>query len=420
MSIKQPKPVQIRLPFTVPRPNHSTLTPAKTCGICRKKDSKYTCPRCNVAYCSLDCFRDESHAQCSEPFYKATVLDSIASDPKAGFDEKKGMMEMLRRFEQAQAEGGDALAELEEDDEDEEEKEDPDDELAEKLGDINIDQIDSNQLFHLLPPKHREAFLAAIRNPESEETKALIEDAAAGAEGEENALAGPSVLPWWEGDGELGSDDLELESASSPEIISDNVLAGISPPAGIGKKLAFNAIAICLAYVHTLLSFRLPSLDPTYLSAQEVESAGLKGYLGQLVPFLVDAKSTVRHETLSFAWGSVWEIIGSDQTSPSPSMLHHLLSTLPQLLHPPILASSPPKILLVLSDLYSFFSKPKAGGAVPRKLAFYIKALQQDLIRQDWSSLEHEVSKELEKLQAENEDVGPVTEQDSRKTLQIV
>jgi hypothetical protein len=34
-------------------------------------------------------------------------LDEIAADPKADFEEKKRMMEMLKRFEDAQAEGED-------------------------------------------------------------------------------------------------------------------------------------------------------------------------------------------------------------------------------------------------------------------------------------------------------------------------
>jgi hypothetical protein len=64
---------------------------------------------------------DQSHVQCSEPFYKSTVLDEIAADPKADFEEKKRMMEMLKRFEDAQAEGEEFIAELDEEDEEEDE-----------------------------------------------------------------------------------------------------------------------------------------------------------------------------------------------------------------------------------------------------------------------------------------------------------
>ena len=69
--------------------------------------------------------------QCSEPFYKSTVLDQIAADPKADFDEKKRMLDMLRRFEDSQAEGEDSLRALEEDDESE-------DELERALAGVNL------------------------------------------------------------------------------------------------------------------------------------------------------------------------------------------------------------------------------------------------------------------------------------------
>lgn len=75
----------------------------------------------------------QKHNQCSEPFYRTTVLDQIATDPKAGLEEKKNMMEMLRRFEESQAEGQDGIEQLDEEDEDEDE-----DELREKLEGVNL------------------------------------------------------------------------------------------------------------------------------------------------------------------------------------------------------------------------------------------------------------------------------------------
>ncbi|WRT69223.1 uncharacterized protein IL334_006207 [Kwoniella shivajii] len=408
MSIKQPKPLQIRLPFSVPKPNKSTNTDTRICGICRKNQSRYTCPRCNIVYCSLDCFRDESHAQCSEPFYKSTVLSSIASDPKAGLDEKKNMIEMLRRFEQAQAEGGgDTLAELEE----LERHEEDEDELLEKLKDIDLDEIDSNQLFHLLPQHHRDAFLTALKNPDSQEAKELLDEATKPT----NTLKTPSVLPWWEdhlnedSDGEEEQDSHaeveKLETASMPELLPNQVINTISPPEGVGKKLIYNAVAICIAYLHTLLSFRLPALSYAYLQESDISPQEMKEYLGQLVPFLVQPKSTTRYENLSSAWGDVWDKIGDEMSSPPTiSILLQLLSLLPSLIHPPIITTSSPKIFNLLSDLYHLFSTPKAGGAIPRKIAFYFKSLQS-LTRQDWLLLEREVERELNRLKDEDENV---------------
>ncbi|WVF65400.1 hypothetical protein IAT40_000127 [Kwoniella sp. CBS 6097] len=489
MSIKAPKPRQIKLPFTVPRPSKSDAKSQgiKPCGICRKRDSRYTCPRCNVLYCSLDCFRDESHAQCSEPFYKSTVMSSIASDPSAGLSDKKDMLDMLRRFEEAQAgldlhgNGGDGgggssvqgeggaggvddlleqLRKLEED-------EGADEELAEKLKDVDLDNIDSNALFHLLPQTHRDAFLEALRNPDSETTKALLEDAVArdSDQGLGDDLGGhgiPDVLPWWEGDelddqvndhdeneeeeAEARIGGMGLASATMPELIPAELLEGIHPPVGVGKKLIYNAIAICITYVHTLLSFRLSSLDSKYIANTEhdhahneegqddlsaVTFAEIRSFIGRLVPFLVEPRSTVRHESLGVAWGSVWEIIGADQgTPPSTMTLGTLLSILPKLLHPPIIADSKPKLFNLLSDLYNLFSPTapsptnatttasspaaiaatkKGGGAaalaVQKKLAFYFRALEA-LDRREWLALQKEVEKELEKLREESGDVG--------------
>jgi hypothetical protein len=109
---------------------------------------------------------------------------------------------------------------------------------------INQDDIDTNKLFHLLPPAHRDAFLATIRNPESEQAKALVEVAATQESLQEPA--GPSVLPWWEAS-HLDDEDDKEEGPSyetSPALLDDNLLRGITPPAGIGGKLAYNAIAV--------------------------------------------------------------------------------------------------------------------------------------------------------------------------------
>ncbi|WVQ93073.1 hypothetical protein IAU59_000137 [Kwoniella sp. CBS 9459] len=477
MSIKAPKPRQIRLPFDVPRPSKSDAKSQaiKPCGICRKRDSRYTCPRCNVLYCSLECFRDESHAQCSEPFYKSTVMSSIASDPSAGLSDKKDMLDMLRRFEEAQAGGagiGGAEGESEGGGVDDlmeqlrrlEEEEGADEELAEKLKDVDLDNIDSNALFHLLPQTHRDAFLQALRNPDSETTKALLEDAVSRDQDQDQDQdqAGPDVLPWWEAqEAVLAEEDEEddentgriatLETAPLPELIPDEVVEAINPPSGVGKKLVYNAIAICIAYVHTLLSFRLPSLDSLYLATVDKSSTTenntdtnngaaveISKQIGDLVPFLTDPRSTVRYESLGAAWGSVWEIVGAQSdTPPSPSALETLLSILPKLLHPPLIADSRPRLFNLLSDLYHLFSislsistlgsaheqvgptttkRSRGVGlanmAVQKKLAFHFRALDA-LDRRDWLALEKEVDKELEKLREESRDSGADGDADS-------
>jgi hypothetical protein len=63
-------------------------------------------------------------------------MDQIAADPKAGLDEKKGMIEMLRRFEQQAGGEGGQLRDPSDLDPDEEEEEE--DELERRLRDIDL------------------------------------------------------------------------------------------------------------------------------------------------------------------------------------------------------------------------------------------------------------------------------------------
>ncbi|KAH8116507.1 hypothetical protein DFH11DRAFT_1462289, partial [Phellopilus nigrolimitatus] len=50
---------------------------------CHRQVSRYTCPSCNLAYCSIACFRSDEHAQCSESFYKRELESEISTQPSA-------------------------------------------------------------------------------------------------------------------------------------------------------------------------------------------------------------------------------------------------------------------------------------------------------------------------------------------------
>lgn len=51
-----------------------TLLPSS----CSARPQKYNCPRCNVAYCSVDCYKAPTHHQCSETFYRDNVIEEMA------------------------------------------------------------------------------------------------------------------------------------------------------------------------------------------------------------------------------------------------------------------------------------------------------------------------------------------------------
>ena len=75
----------------------------------------------------------QSHNQCSEGFYKKQVESDIHGQPSASAEERRRMMEVLKRFEEEATNGG--LDEgLDEDDEDGEEG----DELAARLEGVDL------------------------------------------------------------------------------------------------------------------------------------------------------------------------------------------------------------------------------------------------------------------------------------------
>lgn len=175
-----------------------------------------------------------------------------------------------------------------------------------------------------------------------------------------------------------------------------------------------------LAYLHVLLSFRLPSLSPEHLTSQQVSPQEVKQEVAHLVPFLVDQKSTVRHLSARDAWSAVWDAIAQpgaldaesavpadEQPAPDTQMLIRLLSLVPRLLHPPLDTMVPCGCLWLLSDLHTLYNPTKSpnAGPVARKLLFYIAALRK-LDRKDWLKLEQEVQRELNKLRDESGESG--------------
>lgn len=66
---------------------------------CSKVDASYTCPRCNLIYCSKICYQSPQHLDCSEQFYKECVEEELKL--KNGDDDsKKQMMEILSRLQE--------------------------------------------------------------------------------------------------------------------------------------------------------------------------------------------------------------------------------------------------------------------------------------------------------------------------------
>ncbi|WAR15215.1 ZNHI2-like protein [Mya arenaria] len=116
-------------------------TVKKACALCLKGAAKYTCPRCNVQYCSVDCYRSEKHRGCSENFYKDCFMEGLKecdTDP----EEKQKVMEMLQRVEGApDLDDGDSS----------------EDDLEERLGDLDLNE-DVDKVWDRLTDKEKQEF----------------------------------------------------------------------------------------------------------------------------------------------------------------------------------------------------------------------------------------------------------------------
>ncbi|XP_051541856.1 uncharacterized protein LOC127433730 isoform X2 [Myxocyprinus asiaticus] len=212
----------------------------KPCGLCLSKPCCYTCPRCNIPYCGLTCYRSPAHSVCSEEFYKESVLLELKSQGVTDEEGKSKMQEILLRLRQSSESGGgmenllenlqeetkttvteqDAyaldllsrLAEIQSSGEDNSQETqeiltklkdideggdvtDGSDEggvdLAEKLAGLDIDSLSEGELWSLLSAQEKEKFeglvkgggiggLVAMWSPwwerHEKETKALIEE----------------------------------------------------------------------------------------------------------------------------------------------------------------------------------------------------------------------------------------------------
>lgn len=73
-------------------------TRGTVCVLCKSKPSSYTCPQCNVHYCSLACYRSPEHLVCSEKFYKEAVLQDLKSMGTTESEARKKMQEVLLRL----------------------------------------------------------------------------------------------------------------------------------------------------------------------------------------------------------------------------------------------------------------------------------------------------------------------------------
>ncbi|XP_055852137.1 zinc finger HIT domain-containing protein 2 [Episyrphus balteatus] len=201
------------------------------CKICNKNDFKYSCPKCNILYCSLTCYKSPEHLKCSEEFYKKCVEDEISATSNPTDDVKK-MYDILNRLNHQFEEDEfdlDAPQELDSDDDNDNEDEN---DIANRLEGIDIN--DSEEIWKRLTDVEKKDFQLQIENGEI--AKLL-----------------PKYSPWWS----IYSNKLVVPiSNNSTPAICENIplfstIYSKEPPACIHNNL-WNILA---AYACTVKFF---------------------------------------------------------------------------------------------------------------------------------------------------------------------
>lgn len=188
---------------------------SQQCKFCSVKKAIYTCPKCNVKYCSSDCYRGKDHIQCSELFYHDWVVSSLESE-NATQEARKQMLDILKR-----------TAEQDSDD-DELENEVPS--LEERLAGIDLSKdVDENILWGRLTQEERNQFETLLKEQRFEDIL-------------------PVKKPWWA----LTEVNLVEEVEGTSSTIAGDDLFSKLPPFPMGTKdistLTSRPVADCVKY----------------------------------------------------------------------------------------------------------------------------------------------------------------------------
>ncbi|XP_014248871.1 zinc finger HIT domain-containing protein 2 [Cimex lectularius] len=130
------------------------------CGICNKNDYKYVCPRCNILYCSVPCYKAQMHLDCSESFYKESIEAMLKAEGKNSESRRK-MEEILRRVNEQEYDTDDS---------------DDIEDMSSRLEGVNLD--DAQSIWEKLTDEERKEFMELVRT------------------GDATALI-PEWEPWW-------------------------------------------------------------------------------------------------------------------------------------------------------------------------------------------------------------------------------
>ncbi|KAL1501313.1 hypothetical protein ABEB36_006657 [Hypothenemus hampei] len=250
------------------------LNENNTCKICDNALAKYACPKCNIIYCSLTCYQAVGHLECSESFYKESVMSELNLDPNDP-ESKAKMLEILQRNQLKSEDFNEKCEEWTSDSdidwdsyepfsrfvdvEDLQEDLDSDDdifvEIGTRLKDVNLD--DSEAVWEKLNADEKQDFIAFIKSKDISEFMHLWK-------------------PWWLHNEdnlvtELNEEGIESFKTECPKIGNIKTFSTLTTKTP-AECVQYNLVNLLAAYVFTLRylngqHFEFPNEAVAYIAA---------------------------------------------------------------------------------------------------------------------------------------------------------
>ncbi|XP_027195980.1 uncharacterized protein LOC113790504 [Dermatophagoides pteronyssinus] len=226
----------------------------RCCHFCSNQNGRYECSQCHRPYCSIDCFRSQTHQDCSEQFYKRMVLEQLKNDHYS--NDKEKFMEILRR-NQNSADYVDMLKTSDDDDNDDDEVEEIDldwinddrmHQFMERIMSICLDDnVDLESIWtDQLTESDRKEFIEIIEtNPDY--FNRII----------------PKCQPWWlqkewQTIVEDIDNEIDLAEKTYPKLIDDQKIEPISKLLSqktASPLLIHSIVSVCFAYCYLYRSY---------------------------------------------------------------------------------------------------------------------------------------------------------------------
>ncbi|WFD20248.1 hypothetical protein MCAP1_002492 [Malassezia caprae] len=344
--------------------------PGRLCGICLARAASYTCPTCHAPYCSLVCFRAQTHS-CAPSFAQRAAREHVSrEDATADEAERQRTLEIIHRLQTGEGVLSDS------DDSDV-----PDDD--------ELRHYTPDQLFRLLTLQEREQFTDLLSRP-AHAARLYFDQS--------------PTEPWWR-----QGDDARPWAAHAPYT---PFLESLDTPRAPRAQadLRWNLLFLLLAYAYVLRHLDVPSLgalgpaamddthdsdsdgppppleaDGPVVAAPPDEADTARALLTELVPFLAPAHTADARLCLASTDEVglyLLQLWGPRRTGHTTATLRALWDDIQPLVHARRVAAldvAPhAPVAWALADLHALFdaSPAPAHAAAAKKLWFYAHALR--------------------------------------------